>query len=235
MKADILAQLQADRAAKRPVARVTDLDSGAESLVYLADTKEEISLPSGLIEAARRALEIDRSQPFETGGGRYFIHAHNPPLRLIIVGAVHIAQPLSRIAALAGYAVTVVDPRRAFASGARFAGVAVSQDWPDEALTALAPDSRTAVVTLTHDPKLDNPALAVALRSPAFYVGSLGSKRTHAKRCEGLAEMGVDATAIARIHGPIGLSIGAASPAEIAVSIIAQITQVRRQGAQAAA
>ncbi len=235
MKARVLAQLRADRGAKRPVARVTNLESGEENLVYLADKKENLSLPRDLLDAARRALEDDRSQPFETADGRYFIHVYNPPLRLIIVGAVHIAQPLARIAALAGYAVTVVDPRRAFASDARFPDVAVSRDWPDEALTALAPDSRTAVVTLTHDPKLDNPALAVALRSPAFYVGSLGSKRTHAKRCEGLAEMGIEATAIARIHGPIGLAIGAESPAEIAVSIMAQITQVRRQGAQAAA
>ena len=230
MKADILAQLQAARAAKRPVARVINLESGAENLVYLFDIKEELSFPSDLLDAARRALEIDRSQPFETAEGRHFIHVHNPPLRLIIVGAVHIAQPLSRMATLAGYAVTVIDPRHAFASDDRFPRVAVSRDWPDEALTALAPDGRTAVVTLTHDPKLDDPALVVALRSPALYVGSLGSKRTHAKRCERLREMGLDEAVIARIHSPIGLAIGAKSPAEIAVSIMSELTQVRRQG-----
>jgi xanthine dehydrogenase accessory factor len=164
-----------------------------------------------------------------------FIHVHNPPLRLVIVGAVHIAQPLSRMAALSGYAVTVIDPRRAFASDERFADVAVSRDWPDEALAALAPDARTAVVMLTHDPKLDDPALEVALGSPAFYIGALGSKRTQAARAKRLADRGLGEAAIARIHGPIGLSIGALSPAEIAIAIMAEITQVRRRGEPAGA
>jgi xanthine dehydrogenase accessory factor len=137
------------------------------------------------------------------------------------------------MATLAGYAVTVVDPRQAFASDARFPDVTVSRDWPDAALTELAPDTRTAIVTLTHDPKLDDPALSVALRSDAFYIGSLGSKRTHALRCERLAELGLDETQIAGIHGPIGLDIGALSPAEIALAIMAQITHVRRRGSAA--
>ena len=233
MKADVLAQLNSDRADKRPVALVTNLESGDQSLVYSNVNNELNGVSSDLFEAAQAALHDDRSRPIETDGGRYFIQVHNPPPRLVIVGAVHIAQPLARMAALAGYAVTVVDPRQAFASDARFPDVAVSRDWPDAALTDLAPDTRTAVVTLTHDPKLDDPALAVALRSPAFYVGSLGSKRTHALRCERLAELGLDQARIAHIHGPIGLAIGALSPAEIAVAIMAQITQVRRQGAAA--
>ena len=233
MKADILAQLNADRADNRPVALVTDLESGDQTLVYSHDNNELNTFSSDLVEVSQTTLRDDCSRPVETDAGRYFIQVHNPPLRLFIVGAVHIAQPLARMAALAGYAVTVVDPRQAFASDARFPDVAVSRDWPDAALTELAPDTRTAVVTLTHDPKLDDPALAVALRSDAFYVGSLGSRRTHALRRERLAELGLDESQIARIHGPIGLNIGALSPAEIAVAIMAQITQVRRQGSAA--
>ncbi len=233
MKAEVLAQLNTDRADKRPVALVTDLETGDQTLVYSRNNSGLSGVSTDLIEAAQTALRDDRSRPVETDAGRYFIQVHNPPPRLFIVGAVHIAQPLARMAALAGYAVTVVDPRRAFASDERFPDVAVSRDWPDAALTELAPDTRTAVVTLTHDPKLDDPALAVALRSDAFYVGSLGSRRTHALRCERLAELGLDASQIARIHGPVGLDIGALSPAEIALAIMAQITRVRRRGAAA--
>ena len=153
----------------------------------------------------------------------------NPPLRLIVVGAVHIAQALVPMASLTGYDVTVVDPRRAFASDARFPGVAVRQDWPDEALEELRPDARAAVITLTHDPKLDDPALDVALRSDAFYIAALGSKRTHAARLERLAGLGHDAATLGRIFGPAGLPIGAVSPAEIALSIMAEMTQVLRR------
>ncbi len=233
MKAEVLARINADRADKRPVALVTDLETGDQTLVYSRNNSGLSGVSTDLIEAAQTALRDDRSRPVETDAGRYFIQVHNPPPRLFIVGAVHIAQPLARMAALAGYAVTVVDPRRAFASDERFPDVAVSRDWPDAALTVLAPDTRTAVVTLTHDPKLDDPALAVALRSDAFYVGSLGSRRTHALRCERLAELGLDEARIARIHGPVGLAIGALSPAEIALAIMAQITRVRRRGAAA--
>lgn len=228
MKAHVLAELRADRAAKRPVALVTNLGSGAQGLVRLAGPDRPEGWSNGVLDAARQALIEDRSQTYEAEDGRFFIQVHNPPYRMIVVGAVHITQPLVRMAALAGYAVTIVDPRGAFATEARFPDAAVSRDWPDAALNALAPDARTAVVTLTHDPKIDDPALVVALRSPAFYVGSLGSKRTHAKRCERLRETGLDQAAIARIHGPVGLAIGAKSPAEIAVAILAEITQVRR-------
>ena len=155
---------------------------------------------------------------------------HNPGLRLIVVGAVHIAQGLMAMARACGYAPVLIDPRSSFGAAARFPGEVILDDWPDEAMTQLAPDARTAVVTLTHDPKLDDPALAAALRSGAFYVGCLGSKRTHAKRVERLVAQGFTDEEIARLHAPVGLDIGARNPAEIAVSIMAQITQVLRKG-----
>ncbi len=188
-----------------------------------------------MIAAARAALAADKSQTVEGPDGPVFLQVHNPPLRMIVVGAVHIAQALAPMAALAGYQVTVVDPRGAFATQDRFPGVEVSDDWPDEAMEALAPDSRTAVVTLTHDPKLDDPALEVALKSDAFYVGSLGSKKTHLARTKRLARLGIDADAIALIHGPAGLPIGAKSPAEIAVAILAQVIETRRRAPAPAA
>lgn len=174
-------------------------------------------------------LASDRAAVVEGPDGAWFLNPFNPPLRLILVGAVHIAQPLALIGSLAGYDVTVIDPRTSFASAERFPDVALVTDWPDEAMAALAPDARTAIVTLTHDPKLDDPALHAALRSPAFYIGSLGSKKTHAARVARLAEAGFAQDDIARIHGPVGLSIGAKSPAEIAVSIMAEITETLRR------
>lgn len=235
MKRDLLNRLLALKAEGVPVALVTDLGSGLQSIVT-ADTVEG---GFGLEEVdgaeVRRRIAADASGMLEDADRdlRLFAQVHNPPLRLIIVGAVHIAQALAPMAALTGYAVTVVDPRRAFASDARFPGVAVNGDWPDEALTALRPDPRTAIVTLTHDPKLDDPALLVALRSPAFYVGSLGSRKTHAKRLDRLREQGLGEAELARIHGPVGLSLGAVSPAEIAVSILAQIVAARRGAGRA--
>ena len=174
-------------------------------------------------------LSRDKSGILEVEGRRLFVQCHTPPPRLMIVGAVHIAQALAPMASLAGYGVTVIDPRRAFATDSRFPGIDMRGDWPDEAMTALGPDRRTAVVTLTHDPKLDDPALQTALRSPAFYIGALGSKKTHAARQGRLARAGFSPEEIARVNGPVGLSIGALSPAEIAVSILAQITAIRRQ------
>ena len=179
-------------------------------------------------EAARAALARDRSAVVEVAGTSYFLHAMNPPLRLFVVGAVHIAQALVPMASLLGYAVTVIDPRRAFLTAERFPGVTVTTEWPDDALTAAELDVRSAVVTLTHDPKLDDPALRVALASPAFYIGSLGSRRTHARRIERLTGAGQSADALARIHAPIGLDIGAVSAAEIAASIVAELTSVLR-------
>jgi xanthine dehydrogenase accessory factor len=238
MKADILERLLRARADKRPVALVTDLKSGLQSLVEGSAAHGGFGLDEALIEIVRRQMRDDRSGIVEHGDAKLFIHVFNPPLRLIIVGAVHIAQPLAPMAALAGYDVTVVDPRRAFASDERFPGVAVRTDWPDDAFAELKPDTRTAVVTLTHDPKIDDPALVAALRSEAFYIGALGSKRTHARRVERLKEEGFGPVEIGRIHGPVGLSIGAVSPAEIAISILAQVTDVlhaaRRTEAKAA-
>jgi xanthine dehydrogenase accessory factor len=179
------------------------------------------------------ALRTDESGIAEAAGKRFFVQVHNPPLRLLVVGAVHIAQALAPMAALAGYGVTVIDPRRAFATDARFPAVAMSSAWPDDAMADLKPDRRTAVVTLTHDPKLDDPALEAALKSEAFYIGALGSRKTHASRLGRLKALGFDDAALARIHGPVGLSINAESPAEIAIAIMAQITAVRRQPPEA--
>jgi xanthine dehydrogenase accessory factor len=221
-----LDRLMAARAAKRPVAVLTRLPDG-EQLLFPDDT-----VPDALAAEAKRALADDASRTVVLGNESWFIAAESPPLRMIIVGAVHIAQALVPMAATLGFAVTVVDPRRAFATEERLGDrVTISQDWPDEAMAKLAPDSRTAVVTLTHDPKLDDPALEVALRSPAFYVGSLGSRRTHAKRVARLAEAGLTEAEIGRIRAPVGLDIGAVTAAEIAVSILAQVVQARRQGA----
>jgi xanthine dehydrogenase accessory factor len=184
--------------------------------------------PAELNEAATAALRDDKSGTFNICGTDWFLHAHNPPLRLIDVGAVHIAKALVPIASQVGFAVTVVDPRRSFASDERFPDVAVSTEWPDEALDALRPDTRTAVVTLTHDPKLDDPALDRALRSPAFYIGALGSRRTHGARLKRLREMGHDEAALNRINGPVGLDIEAVTAPEIALSIVGEIIAVRR-------
>ena len=232
MKISVLEKLQKARTGRVPVALVTDLDSGAQALLEAGEMVGDVDLADDALAAAVKLIERDASGQIETEGRRIFVHVHNPPARLIVVGAVHIAQALMPMAALAGYAVTVVDPRRAFATDARFPTVTLSDDWPDEAMEKLAPDARTAVVTLTHDPKLDDPALTVALRSPAFYVGCLGSKRTHAKRVERLKAQGLSDAEIGRIHGPVGLPIHAISPAEIAISILAEITQVRRKDAK---
>ncbi|MGD9536060.1 MAG: XdhC family protein [Alphaproteobacteria bacterium] len=233
MQRAILDRLLSDRAAKRPVALVTALEGGAQALVYSNGEVVGEAFGSTIEQAAREALAHDRSGPIEGEGGTAFVHVHNPPMRLVVVGAVHITQALAEIAALAGYGVTVIDPRRAFAQTARFPDITVSTEWPDDVLKKLVPDSRTAIVTLTHDPKIDDPALEVALKSEAFYIGSLGSTRTHGKRLQRLAGKGFTERELARIHGPIGLDIGALSPAEIAVSIMAEITQVRRKTPEA--
>jgi xanthine dehydrogenase accessory factor len=228
MQRAILDRLNRDRAAERAVALVTALDGGGQALVYPEDAPAGGALPDAVTEAARDALRTDRSRQVEAGEGTWFVHVHNPPARMVIVGAVHITQALARMAEAAGYAVVVCDPRRAFADAARFPAVEVSTEWPDDALKRLVPDHRTAVVTLTHDPKIDDPALEVAVRAPVFYIGALGSRRTHGKRLERLREKGFSEDELARIHAPIGLAIGARSPAEIAVSIMAEVTQVRR-------
>jgi len=233
MKRDIRQALLSAREAGRPVALATNLRSGQQLLVFERETTGDLCLDIDMLAAIGDALKQDANTTIATPAGEVFVQAFNPPPRLIVVGAVHIAQPLARIASLAGYGVTVVDPRRAFASSDKFSGFAVTDEWPDEALTRLGPDLRSAVVTLTHDPKLDDPALAVALRSPAFYIGALGSKKTHAARLARLKAMGFDERALARIHGPVGLDIGALSQSEIAISIMAEITKIRRAEATA--
>lgn len=229
MKIALLNRLLEDRAAKRPVALATWMENGRQALVYADDAHGELAGDDAVVAAARDSLVRDKSAVVTLGGDELFVQVFNPPLRFIIVGAVHIAQPLARMAALAGYDVTVIDPRRSFATDDRFPGVALMDGWPDEALGALQPDRRTAVVTLTHDPKLDDPALAVALRSEAFYIGALGSRKTHAARLGRLRDEGFGDGETARIHGPVGISIGAVSPAEIAVAILAQVTDVLRE------
>jgi xanthine dehydrogenase accessory factor len=226
MKQALLEQALAERDAGRPAAMVTALAAGTQSLVTPDRVEGDLSLAGETLTAVRRALTDDRSGVVEAGGERLFVQIFNPPLRLLLVGAVHISQALAPIAALAGYKVTVIDPRRSFATAARFGGVELIAEWPDEAMAGLAIDTRTAVVTLTHDPKLDDPALQSALRSPAFYVGALGSRKTHAGRLKRLAAAGFGPSETARIHGPVGLAIGALSPAEIAISILAEITAV---------
>ena len=223
MKQSSLRALLDARAGRRPLTLVTELDGGRQWLIVEGEPPAA-GLDAALAEAARAALRRDRGEVVEVAGARYFLHVMNPPPRLFVVGAVHIAQALVPMAVLLGYEVTVIDPRRAFAGGERFAEVRVVTDWPDEALGAAGLDARSAVVTLTHDPKLDDPALRVALASPVFYVGSLGSRRTHAKRIERLAGAGLAREALARIHAPIGLDVGAVTAAEIAVSIAAELT-----------
>jgi xanthine dehydrogenase accessory factor len=229
MRHELLSDLLAARAAGRPVALATNLRTGKQRLIFADETKGDLCLDMDMIMAAGEALKADRNVTLKTPAGDVFVHVHNPPPRMFLIGAVHIAQPLARIAGMAGYGVTVIDPRRSFAGGGRFEGIDVTSEWPDEALLRLKPDSRSAVVTLTHDPKLDDAALEVALRSPAFYIGSLGSKKTHAARLERLRRAGFTDGELGRIHGPVGLAIGAVSPAEIAISVMAQITQVRRR------
>jgi xanthine dehydrogenase accessory factor len=222
----LLEALVAARRARRPVALITPLDGSPHRLVAIEPAAAEPPDPlaATVAEAARR----DQAELVETAGGAVLVEPHLGPLRLIVVGAVHVAQPLAEMAALAGFAVTIVDPRRAFATAARFPGQRLVVGWPDVAVAELAPDARTAVVTLTHDPKLDDPALIAALASPAFYVGCLGSKKTHGARRERLGQAGVAEAALDRLHGPVGLRIGARTPPEIAVSILGEIIAALR-------
>ena len=220
---DNVAALINARDKHRAVVLATELETGETRLLDPAEGGTG-PLAEGAVIAARR----DQSMTVEDGGKKWFLTVFNPPLDLVIVGAVHIAQPLARMAALADYAVRIVDPRTAFATAERFPDVNLSHEWPDEALRSRPLTARSAIVALTHDPKLDDPALAAALASPAFYIGALGSKTTHAKRLERLKAHGFAAEQLARIRGPIGLDIGARSPAEIAIAILAEMTAILR-------
>ncbi len=225
MRATILEHMLSCRTDKTPLAVVTRLSDGVQSAVTPTETNGELELSAATVAEVRSRLMDDRAGRIDVAEGDLFVLALNPPKRLVVVGAVHISQSLVPMAQVAGYDVTIIDPRGAFATKDRFPGVHLSDAWPDEALEELRPDHRTAIVTLTHDPKLDDPALSVALRSHVFYIGALGSKRTHGARCGRLRDAGFSDAEIDRINGPIGLAIGAKSPAEIAVSILAQMTQ----------
>ncbi|MEM1414808.1 MAG: XdhC family protein [Myxococcota bacterium] len=223
-----LDELRSARAEKRSVLLMTELPAGTQRLLSYDAVQ---ALEGELGDAAREAFRRDQALVHEAGESRTFLQPHQPPLRLICVGAVHIAQPLVRLAGVLGFDVIVVDPRAAWTKAARFpTGVQIVDEWPDDAMEELGPDHRTAVVALTHDPKLDDPALAVTLASSAFYVGALGSRKTHATRLKRLKRAGVSNDALGRIAGPIGLPIGARSPAEIAVSILAEVVQTLRKG-----
>ncbi len=227
MKRRLLERLNQERAARQPAALITRLSDGAQALVTAERAVEDgLTVDATLTSAAEEALATDRSGVLDDDPD-LFVQAFNPPLRLVVVGAVHIAQSLVPMARLAGYEVVLVDPRRAWATPERFPDVAIIGDWPDTAMERLAPDRRTAVVALSHDPKIDDPALAVALRSEAFYIGALGSRRSHAKRLDRLREAGFGDSELARIHGPVGLDLGGRSPAEIAIATLAQITRER--------
>jgi xanthine dehydrogenase accessory factor len=236
MKGRILDRVVAAGREHRSVVLATDIATGRQMLLDGDGAEGDLALDEAALDTMREALRADRNRTIETPQGRVFVEVFSPPRRCFVVGAVHVAQPLVQMLALADYAVTVIDPRQSFATEARFPGVELTQEWPDEALERLHPDRASAVVTLTHDPKLDDPALAVALRSGCFYIGALGSRRTHAARCSRLKELGFTEDDLARIHGPIGLAIGGVSPAEVAISIVAQMTQILRhaQAAEAA-
>ena len=231
MKLSLLEKSLAASRAGRAAVLATDLKSGLQSFLEGTEFLGELPLDAAALAAIRTAVREDRSTIIDTAHGPVFVEVFNPKLRCIIIGAVHIAQPLARMAALTGYLVTVVDPRTAFASDERFPDMSLSTDWPDEAMEKLKPNRRTAIVTLTHDPKLDDPALDRALKSPAFYIGSLGSRRTHAARLKRLRELGHGDNALQRIQGPVGLNIEAVTAPEIALSIIAELVAVRRGAA----
>lgn len=227
MKRDTLDLVLADREAERPFVLATRLDTGGQWLIRPDESGEDgVSHP--LRESALEALSVDRSTTVAIDEVDWFLQVFNSPVQVILVGAVHIAQPLCRMAMVAGYRVMLVDPREAFATEERFPGVRLIRAWPDEAFRNLRLDRRTAVVTLSHDPKFDDPALELALRSPVFYIGALGSRRTHAKRCDRLEAAGFGRADLDRIHGPVGLDIGARTPGEIAVSVMAQLVDCLR-------
>jgi len=225
MKREILGLIEKSRGEKIPFATVTDIASGRQALVHHDAIDGALVLNAAQLEEIRKRIAADQSGVIDNG---LFVRVYSPPVRMVIVGAVHITQALAPIAQLSGFDVTVIDPREAFVRSGQLADINAVIEWPDDGMRQVKPDVRTAVITLTHDPKLDDPALAAALRSPAFYIGALGSRKTHAKRMERLNAMGFTPADTARIHGPVGLDINALTPAEIAVSIVAQVIEKLR-------
>ena len=225
MRLDILKALNEERAARRAVIVVTNQDSGAQRLVKAAEVRND-----PLKEVLEKHIRSAKSGIEETAEGKVFLTVHVPSPKLVITGAVHISQTLAPMGQLLGYDVTIVDPRTAFATIERFPDVKILAEWPDVALPPLGIDQYTAFVALTHDPKIDDPGLDIALKSDCFYIGALGSRKTHARRVERLkTERGFTDNDIGRIHSPIGLDIGAVSPAEIACAIMGEITQRLRE------
>lgn len=230
MKRDLLERLVATQTSNRPAVLVRSLSGNSQ---FLLDSGTDSEVPDGVpaevLREARRALKRDGARTIEVAGQRYLLQTLSPPPRLLVIGAVHIAQALIPMARVAGYDVQLIDPRAAFATRDRFPGIEIINQWPQEVMDELPLNSRTAVVTLSHDAKIDEPALKAALKSDAFYIGALGSKKNHAKRLQRLAALGFGDETLARIAGPVGLPLGGRSPAEIAVSILAQIIQSRYQ------
>ncbi len=230
MKRDLLERLVAAQTSNRPAVLARSLSGNSQ---FLLDSGTDSEVPDGVpaevLREARRALKRDGARTIEVAGQRYLLQTLSPPPRLLVIGAVHIAQALIPMARVAGYDVQLIDPRAAFATRDRFPGIEIINQWPQEVMDELPLNSRTAVVTLSHDAKIDEPALKAALESDAFYIGALGSKKNHAKRLQRLAALGFDDETLARIAGPVGLPLGGRSPAEIAVSILAQIIQSRYQ------
>lgn len=230
MKRDLLERLVAAQTSNRPAVLARSLSGNSQ---FLLDSGTDSEVPDGVpaevLREARRALKRDGARTIEVAGQRYLLQTLSPPPRLLVIGAVHIAQALIPMARVAGYDVQLIDPRAAFATRDRFPGIEIINQWPQEVMGELPLNSRTAVVTLSHDAKIDEPALKAALESDAFYIGALGSKKNHAKRLQRLAALGFDDETLARIAGPVGLPLGGRSPAEIAVSILAQIIQSRYQ------
>ncbi len=225
MKQGTLASLLEADAAGRPVVLATRLRDGAQTVWPDGD------LPADAAEAAKAALARDKSETVELAGERWFLQVQTPAYRIVIAGAVHIAQALVPLAAAVGLAATVVDPRAPFNSAERFPGATRLLAWPDTAMDGLKLGAQTAVVALAHDPKLDDPALDAALKSGAFFIGALGSRKSHAARLQRLAALGHAPEALSRIRGPVGLALGAVSAPEIALSIVAEIVAVRRGAA----
>jgi xanthine dehydrogenase accessory factor len=222
-----LKKLNEARRERRAAILLTGLDDGSDRVVLEGDR-----VGGSLGESIAKAFRSGKSGTVEADGRNFFLNVHLPPPRLVVIGAVHISQALAPMARVAGFYTEIIDPRTAFASPERFPDVTLHAEWPDDVLKARPLDAFTAVAALTHDPKIDDPALKAALEADCFYIGALGSRKTHARRVERLTGMGIAPSVMERIHAPIGLSIGAASPQEIAVAVLAEIIQALRSRGQ---